>query len=81
MIEAPERSEIGVNVKRSLYPQAKLGRRFKIEATSEKINVGNLFFRKIPPIRNQGLYRIDKLIHIGDTHANPWYTHFFGRNF
>lgn len=81
MIDAPERTEIGVNVKTLLRPQARLSRRFKIEATSQKINIGNLFFRKIPPIKNEGIYRIDKLIHVGDTHANPWFTHFFGRNF
>ena len=81
MIDAPERTEIGVNVKMLLQPQAKLKRRFKIEATSQKVNIGNLFFRKIPAVKNQGIYRIDKLIHIGDTYANPWFTHFFGRNF
>ena len=81
MIDSPERTEVGVNVKTYLYPQAKLARRFKVEATSQKINIGNLFFRTIPPVKNQGIYRIDKLIHIGDTHSNPWMTHFFGRNF
>jgi len=81
MIDSPERTETGVNVKTYLYPQAKLARRFKIEAVTQKINIGNLFFRKIPPVKNQGIYRIDKLIHTGDTHANPWHTHFFGRNF
>jgi hypothetical protein len=81
MIEAPERTEIGANVKTLLYPQAKLARRFKIEATTTKINIGNLFFRSVPPVKNQGVYRIEKLIHIGDTHAQPWFTHFFGRYF
>ena len=45
------------------------------------INVGNLFFRKIPPIRNKGIYRIDKLIHTGDTHDNPWSTQINARVF
>lgn len=81
MIGSPERTEIGVNVKTLLNPQAKLLRRFSIESTSTKISIGNQFYTKIPPVRNQGIYRINKLIHDGDTHADNWFTHFFGRNF
>jgi len=60
MIGSPERTEIGVNVKNLLLPELKLARTIKIESITEKINVGNLFFRKVPPIRNKGIYRIDK---------------------
>lgn len=80
MIGYPERSDKGVNVKTYLYPSAKIFRRFQIESTSEKVNFGNLFFRKVPPIKNEGIYRIDRLEHSGDTHGNLWQTHYFGRN-
>jgi len=81
MIGSPERTEIGINVKNLLLPALKLGRTIKVESISEKINVGNLFFRKIPPIRNEGVYRIDKLIHVGDNYDNPWETSIQARNF
>lgn len=81
MIGSPERSDVGVNVKNLLLPDLKLGRRFEIKSISEKINAGNLFFRKAPKIKNEGVYRIDKLIHVGDTHDNQWETQINGRIF
>lgn len=81
MIGAPERTEIGVNVKSYLYPQARVLRRFQIESSAVTTNIGNLLFVVRPPIQNEGIYRIDRLVHTGDTHSNTWQTHFFGRNF
>lgn len=81
MIGSPERTEIGINVKNILLPTLKLGRTIKVESISEQINVGNLFFRKIPPIKNEGIYRIDKLIHIGDNYDNTWETSIQARIF
>jgi len=81
MIGSPERSDIGVTVKNLLLPQIKLGRRFEIKSITEKINAGNLFFKKVPPIKNDGIYRIDKLVHKGDTHDNEWSTTIHGRVF
>lgn len=79
MIGSPERTDIGVTVNNLLLPELKLGRRIKIESTSELINVGNLFFRKVPKIKNEGVYRIDKIIHVGDTRDNPWGSNIHGR--
>lgn len=81
MIGSPERTEIGINVRHLLLPELKLARTIKVESLSAKINVGNLFFRKVPPIRNEGIYRIDKLVHIGDTRDNPWETQIQSRIF
>ena len=81
MIGSPERTEVGVTVKTLLNPNLKLARRIKIEAVSEKINVGNLFFRDVPPVKNQGIYRIDKLIHAGDTHDKEWQSTISARVF
>lgn len=81
MIGSPERTEIGVNVKNLLLPALKLGRTIRVEAISQRLNVGNLFFRKVPSVKNKGIYRIDKLIHIGDTHDNPWETQIQARVF
>lgn len=81
MINSPERTDVGVTVKNLLIPELKLGRRIQIKSITETINVGNLFFRKVPSIKNEGIYRIDKLIHIGDTRGNEWETTISGRVF
>jgi hypothetical protein len=81
MIGSPERSDIGVTVKNLLLPNVKLGRRFEVKSISEKINTGNLFFRKVPPIKNEGVYRIDKINHKGDNFDNEWSTLLHGRVF
>lgn len=81
MIGSPERSDIGVNVKVLMEPALKLGRKFKVESLTEKINAGNLFFKPVPAVKNAGVYRIDKLIHRGDTHDNEWSTEINGRIF
>jgi len=81
MIGSPERTETGVNVKNLLLPELKLARTIKIESISEKINAGNLFFKKVPPIRNKGIYRINKITHSGDTHGNTWESHIEAINF
>ncbi len=81
MIGSPERTDVGVTVRNLLLPGLKLGRRIEIKAISTKINIGNLYYRDVPPVKNQGIYRIDKLTHTGDTHANPWQTEIHGRVF
>lgn len=81
MIGSPERTEVGVNVKNLLLPELKLGRTIRIESINTLYSIGNLFFRKIPPIRNEGIYRMNKLIHFGDTHGNDWTTEIQGVNF
>lgn len=81
MIGSPERTEVGVNVLHYLLPELKLARTIKIESINDKVNVGNLFFRKVPPIKNEGIYRIDKLVHTGDTHDNLWQTQIQARVF
>lgn len=81
MLNSPERTEIGINVTNLLLPALKLGRTIKVESVAEAINIGNLYFRKIPPIRNQGIYRIDKLIHSGDNYDNQWETQIQARIF
>lgn len=81
MLGSPERTEVGVNVKTLLNPALKLGRRIKIEAASQKVNAGNLFFREVPAPATVGTFRIDKLIHIGSNFDNQWESQITARNF
>ena len=81
MLGSPELTEVGLKVRSLLLPQLKLGRRIEIQSISSKINIGNLIFRKIPPTIGEGVYRIDKITHAGDTRENDWFTDIDGRNF
>jgi len=81
MIGSPELTEVGLKVKSLLLPQLKLGRRIEIKSISSKINIGNLIFRKVPPTLGVGVYRIDKITHVGDTRENDWFSEIEARNF
>ena len=81
MIGSPEKTEIGITVKNLLLPKLKLGRTIRIQAINTEINIGNLHFRKLNTIPHVGVYRIDKITHIGDTHANEWQSEIHGRYF
>lgn len=81
MIGSPELTEVGVKVKSLLLPQLKLSRRIEIKSISAKINIGNLVFREIPPTIGDGVYRADKIQHIGDTRGNDWFTNIEARKF
>ena len=77
MIGSPEITEIGANVTTYLNSSAKVGRLFKIESISAKINVGNQLFREVKKT-TEGTFRINKLTHKGDTHGDEWSTSYEG---
>jgi len=81
MIGSPEVTEVGVKVTSLLLPHLKLARRIQIKSVSQKVNIGNLVFRKIKPTIGEGVYRIDKITHIGDTRGNDFKTTIEARNF
>jgi len=81
MIGSPERTEIGVNVSVLLTPSLLVGRRIQIKSQTERVNFGNGFFRKIPSIKNEGIYRIQKLVFKGDTRGDTWVTDIVANSF
>jgi hypothetical protein len=81
MIGSPKRTEVGVNVTNLLLGELKLARTIRIESINRQINIGNLFFRDVSDITIDGIYRIDKLVHTGDTHDNTWQTDIQARSF
>lgn len=78
LIGIPEITEIGVDIVTFIRPEIKLGRRFKVNSVSTKINVGNLLFREVRKSTNNNTYRINSITHIGDTHGNDWKTELEG---
>jgi len=81
MIGSPEVTEIGANVSVYLKGSLKLGRTFTIVSPTEKINLGNQFFRKVNKTVANQTFRINQLKHTGDTHDNTWQTDIIGLSY
>lgn len=78
MIGSPELTEVGANVAVYLRGDLKLARRFKIEAISATLNVGNQYFRKVNKSVTGNTYMIQQIKHTGDSHDNDWKTELTG---
>lgn len=74
MIGSPIITVMGANAKILLDPKVHVGRRFKIEAAYPNVALGDYYFPDITPLSGTGTYRITKVTHTGDTHADPWYS-------
>lgn len=81
MIGSPTITELGADVRTLLNPRLNPYRAIQIETPDAEINVGNLFFRTKIPTLGTGLYRVNKVIHTGDTRGNEWTSAITGRRF
>lgn len=72
MINSPIITEIGIDVKTLLNPSVLPGRLIKVESVTPNFNLGNLNFRDINKTLGEGVYKVIKIIHNGDTHSNNW---------
>ena len=79
MIGSPIVTEIGADVTTLLNPQLLPNRAFKIESVSADIQLGNLFFRKIPRTSAEGLYKIQEVMFKGDSWDGSWLSSVKGR--
>ena len=74
MIASPIITEIGVDVKTLLLPNLQPNRLFEIRSVGTEVSLGDLFFRDIKKTKAEGTYKIQEVIHKGDTHDNEWST-------
>lgn len=74
MIGSPIVTEVGINLNVLMRPSLLCNTNFRVESVSPSIQFGNYFFKGLPPTKGEGIYRIIKLIHQGDTHSNEWST-------
>jgi hypothetical protein len=81
MIGSPTVTELGADVRTLLNPRLNPYRAIQITTPDVELNVGNLFFRKKVPTLGTGLFRINKVIHTGDTRGNDWTSAITGRRF
>lgn len=78
MIKSPVITEIGVTLEVLLDVNLKPGTLFKVNSVGANINIGSYYFRNVQKTFGEGTYRIDKLVHKGDTHGNVWNTEIEG---
>ena len=81
MIGSPTVTELGADVRTLLNPRLNPYRAIQITTPDAEINVGNLFFRTKVPTLGTGLFRVNKVIHTGDTRGNDWTSAITGRRF
>lgn len=72
MIGSPTVTEIGADVNMLLNPELIPNGKLKIESITQNISLGDLQFRDINKTIGEGLYKIQKITHTGDTHDNQW---------
>ncbi len=74
----PEITEVGADVVVRLNPRIRIGGRYQIESDLATFNFSNLYFVDIPESAGQGVYRIFRLTHSGDTWGDAWSTRIVG---
>jgi len=72
MLGSPTVTEIGADVKMLLNPELIPNGKIKVESITQNISLGDLKFRDINKTIGEGLYKIQKVTHTGDTHDNQW---------
>jgi len=68
----PEITEVGVDVNTRLNPQLRIGQRIEVQSKLRTFNFSNLYFQGIPAAHGEGVYRMFKLQHEGDTWGDRW---------
>mgnify|MGYP000005631685 CR=1 FL=1 len=70
MLGSPTLTEIGADVTMLLNPELIPNGKLKVESITQNISLGDLQFRDINKTIGEGLYKIQKITHTGDTHDN-----------
>jgi hypothetical protein len=83
MIGSPTITEIGINVTALLNPDLRPFKLIKVESVAPQTNMGNLYVRNLQNTRTlgTGIYRIQRVVHTGDTWENTWQSDIVGRDF
>ncbi len=78
MIGSPTITEIGADVTTLLNPEYIPNAKIKIESLTQAVALGDLNFRDINQTLGEGLYKIQKVTHVGDTHDTQWQSTLVG---
>ena len=72
LLDAPEVTESGVNVKTLLNADYFPRRRVKIDTSQSRINIQEATIVRIPRTKGNGVFRIEQVTHTGDTRGDQW---------
>jgi len=79
MIGSPAITEIGADVSCLLNPKIIPTGAIKVESDFSRVSLGNLLFRPINKTLGEGYYRVNRVVHRGDTRGNDWNSAITGR--
>lgn len=74
MIGSPVVTDTEVGIRCTLNPKLKLGDTIKLESMAPQFEFSGAFFYEVPRTIGEGLYKINSLAVIGDSHGDPWET-------
>lgn len=72
MENAPTITETGITLGTRLRPELIVGAKFRVESIGRDVRLGNYRFKDNLPTPGEGEYKIQKVLHFGDTHGNAW---------
>lgn len=83
MVASPEITgggdvETGVDVAVRMNPALKVGERFQVKSEYPRANFSNVYFSNIPKTLGEGIYKIVRLEHAGDSFGDEWDTRISG---
>ncbi|WJM55977.1 hypothetical protein QUC26_12875 [Pseudomonas asiatica] len=74
MIGSPVVTDTEVGIRFALNPKLKLGDTIRLESMAPQFEFSGAFFYEVPRTIGEGLYKINSLAVIGDSHGDPWET-------
>jgi hypothetical protein len=72
LLDAPELTESGVNVKTLLNPDYFPRRRVKIDTSASRLSIQEASIVRVPRTKGNGIFLITKVVHTGDTRGDQW---------
>jgi len=72
MVGSPTITEIGADVEMLLNPSIQPAGVVQIQSDFARVSLGDLLYRPINKTLGEGLYRVNQVIHRGDTRGNDW---------
>lgn len=72
MIGSPVVTDTEVSVRVALNPVVQLGRQIKIESVAPEFSFSGAYFVNIPRSIGEGVYRVSRIVHVGDSHGQVW---------
>lgn len=74
MIGSPAVTDISVNTRMVLNAAIQVGRVIRIESEAPRFEFSGAYWNEVPRSIGEGVYRVVRYTHIGDSHGDQWET-------